>query len=86
MKKLFTLFAVAVMAFAAQAATLTVAEGVQTNAHYPFYGLYYDTEGTTSQVIYPAEMLTDMVGKQSPSSGSLLAALWLLTVVFWSIL
>ena len=64
MKKLFTLFAVAVMAFAAQAATLTVAEGVQTNAHYPFYGLYYDTEGTTSQVIYPAEMLTDMVGKQ----------------------
>ena len=64
MKKLFTLFAVATLAFAAQAATLTVAEGSETNSHYPFYGLYYDTPGTMSQVIYPAEMLTDMVGKQ----------------------
>ena len=64
MKKLFTLFAVAVMAFAAQAATVTVAEGTETNPHYPFYGLYYDTQGTTSQVIYPADMLTEMVGKQ----------------------
>ena len=64
MKKLFTLFAVAALAFAAQAATLTVADGTATNAHCPFYGLYYDTEGTTSQVIYPADMLTDMVGKQ----------------------
>ena len=64
MKKIFTLFAVAVLAFTAQAATLTVADGTQSNAHYPFYGLYYDTEGTTSQVIYPATELTDMVGKQ----------------------
>ncbi|MBR5685732.1 MAG: hypothetical protein IKX18_06240, partial [Muribaculaceae bacterium] len=64
MKKLFTLFAVAVMAFAANAATLTVAEGEATDSHYPFYALYYDTPGTLSQVIYPAEMLTDMVGKQ----------------------
>ena len=64
MKKLFTLFAVAVMAFAAQANVLTVAEGTQSNAHYPMYGLYCDTEGTISQVIYPADMLTDMVGKQ----------------------
>ena len=64
MKKLFTLFAVAVMAFAANAATLTVAEGTTTNGHVPMYGLYCDTQGTISQVIYPADMLTDMVGKQ----------------------
>ena len=52
------------MAFAANAATLTVAEGTEYNGHYPFYGLYYDTQGTTSQVIYPAYELTDMVGKE----------------------
>ena len=64
MKKLFTLFAVATLAFAAQAATLTVADGTTTNGHYPMYGLYCDTEGTISQMIYPADMLADMVGKQ----------------------
>ena len=64
MKKLFTLFAVAAMAFAAQAATLTVAEGTETKGHFPFYGLYCDTQGTISQGIYPAYMLSDMAGKQ----------------------
>ena len=64
MKKLFTLFAVAVMAFAANAATLTVAEGAETNGHVPFYGLYCDTEGTISQVIYPDYMIFDMIGQQ----------------------
>ena len=64
MKKLFTLFVVAALAFAANAATLTVAEGTETNGHVPMYGLYCDTEGTISQVIYPAEMLADMVGQQ----------------------
>ena len=64
MKKLFTLFAVAALAFAAQAATLTVAEGTTTNGHFPMYGLYCDTEGTISQMIYPADMLADMVGQQ----------------------
>ena len=63
MKKFFTFIAVAVMAFAANAATLTVADGTATNAHYPFYALYYDTQGTTSQMIYPASELTEMVGK-----------------------
>ena len=52
------------MAFAANAATLTVADGTEYNGHYPFYGLYYDTQGTTSQVIYPANELSDMVGKE----------------------
>ena len=62
MKKFFTLIAVAVMAFAAQANVLTVAEGTVTNGHFPFYGLYNDTQGTQCQVIYPADMLADMVG------------------------
>ena len=64
MKKIFTLFAVAVLAFALQAETLTVAEGTETNQRYPFFGLYYDTQGTMSQVIYPEVELVDMVGKQ----------------------
>ena len=64
MKKFFTLCAVAAMAFAAQANVLTVADGTATNAHYPIYGLYYDVNGTQSQMIYPADMLTDMVGAE----------------------
>ena len=64
MKKLFTLFAVAVLAFAAQANELTVADGDARNAYIPIDGLYVDTEGTLSQSIYPAEMLTDMVGSK----------------------
>ena len=67
MKKLFTLFAVAVMAFAAQAATLTVCDG-GVDGYYsstvPIYGLWADTEGTMGQMIYPAEMLEDMVGQE----------------------
>lgn len=64
MNKLFTLIAVAMMAFASQANVLTVAEGTELNSHYPFYSLYYDTEGTTSQMIYPEDMLTDLVGAE----------------------
>ena len=64
MKKFFTLFAVAVMAFAAQANVLTVCDGEDTNNYVPIYGLYVDTEGTFGQMIYPADMLNDMVGKE----------------------
>ena len=64
MKKFFTLIAVAVMAFAAQAATLTVCDGTSTSTNVPIYGLYVDTEGTMGQMIYSADMLTDMVGKE----------------------
>ena len=65
MKKLFTLFAaVAMMSFGAQALELTVADGTATNSHYPMYALYYDTQNTQSQVIYPAEMLTELVGAE----------------------
>jgi hypothetical protein len=63
MKKLFTLFAVAALAFAAQATTLTLCDADETSTNVPIYGLYVDTEGTMGQMIYPADMLTDMVGK-----------------------
>ena len=62
MKKFFTLIAVAAMAFAAQAATLTVCDSESTNTNVPIYGLYVDTEGTMGQMIYSGDMLTDMVG------------------------
>ena len=62
MKKLFTLFAVATLAFAAQANVLTVCEGDANCEYAPFYGFYMDTRNTVSQAIYPADMLTDMQG------------------------
>ena len=60
MKKLFTLVAVAAMAFAAQANVLTVCDGTEINYLVPINGWYVDQEGTMSQMIYPAEMLTEM--------------------------
>ena len=60
MKKLFTLFAVAAMAFAAQANVLTVCDGNDVNYLVPINGWYVDQEGTMSQMIYPASMLTEM--------------------------
>lgn len=62
MKKFFTLIAVAMMAFAAQANVLTVCDGEATNEFVPVYGLYLDTKNTTAQMIYPADMLTEMQG------------------------
>ena len=62
MKKIFTFAAVAMMAFASQANVLTVCDGTDQSNYVPMYGFMYDTELTTSQMIYPAEMLTDMVG------------------------
>ena len=64
MKKLFTLIAVAAMAFAANAAELTLCDGGYYSQNVPIYGLWCDTEGTISQMIYPAEMLEDMVGNE----------------------
>ena len=60
MKKLFTLVAVAAMAFAAQANVLTVCDGSDVNYLVPINGWYVDQEGTMSQMIYPAEMLSEM--------------------------
>ena len=60
MKKLFTLFAVAAMALAAQANVLTVCDGDAINYLVPINGWYVDQEGTMAQMIYPADMLTEM--------------------------
>ena len=60
MKKFFTLISVAVMAFAAQANVLTVCDGGALNYLIPINGWYVDQEGTMGQMIYPAEMLTEM--------------------------
>ena len=61
MKKLFTLIAVAAMAFVAQANVLSVAQDTWYSGVYPVYGLWYDTPGE-SQMIYPADMLAEMAG------------------------
>ena len=61
MKKIFTLFAVAAMAFAAQANVLSVCQGEYQSSITPVYGLWYDTPGMTQQ-IYPADMLAEMAG------------------------
>jgi len=62
MKKFFTLLAVAAMAIAAQAETLTVCDNLYYANYSPICGLYTDTEGTMTQSIYPADMLADMKG------------------------
>ena len=41
----------------------TVANGTETNSNIPFYGNYADDNYQRSQTIYPASMLTDIVGK-----------------------
>lgn len=41
---------------------LTVADSTATNSNVPTYGLYADTQGARSQCIYPADLLTAMVG------------------------
>ena len=66
MKKIFTLLFMAAMALGAYAetATVTVCEGTDDNSTVPFYGLYFDTEGTLSQMIYPAELLSEVRGGQ----------------------
>ena len=76
MKKLFTLIAVAVMAFAAQANELTVCDqNENAYAYVPVYGYWFDAEGIT-QMIYPAEMLTDMAGGEITAVKFYTAATW----------
>lgn len=62
MKKLFSLLLVAVVAFAAQAATMNVYQGGQTSGQVPIYGNYLDTKGTRVQVMYPESALADLIG------------------------
>ena len=46
---------------AQETTTLTVADGTNSNNH-PFNMLYWDSENTTTQVIYNATMLDEMMG------------------------
>lgn len=39
---------------------LVVCDGTATSAYTPFYGSYYDSENTKTQMIYPAEMLANI--------------------------
>lgn len=63
MKKIFTLMAAAALAFAAQAAELTVADGTDTNEYIPFRASYFNYPAYFGQVIYPASQLTQLEGK-----------------------
>jgi len=80
MKKLFTLISVAALALAAQANVLTVcdpgAEDGYQSAVIPVYGLWADTEGTIGQMIYPAEMLEEMVGSEISEVKFFTTAYW----------
>ncbi len=49
MKKIFTLIAVAVMALAAQAGSLTICEGQYYSNSSPLCGLYADEVGSMTQ-------------------------------------
>jgi len=62
------MFQVALNASALEAANeVTVCDGTVQNAYVPTYGLYFDDNQTNAQMIYPAEMLSDMVGKEITS-------------------
>ena len=64
MKKFFTLIAVAAMAFAAQAAEVTVADGTETGDYAPVYGYYFDEDIQHNQMQYPATELGMTAGTE----------------------
>ncbi len=49
---------------AADEYTVCEGDGTQKSPYLPVYGFYYDVAGGQDQMIYPAEKLTDMVGKE----------------------
>ena len=57
-------FTVALSGLCSDELELVVCDGTATSSYTPFYGSYYDTEDTRSQMIYPADMLTDLVGAE----------------------
>ena len=63
MKKLLSLFAVAVVALAAQATDLTVFDGTAQNEYIPIRATYFDWSPYYGQVIYPAAQLAAMEGQ-----------------------
>lgn len=56
-KLLLLVLAVTALPARAKTGIIEVCKGTNTNNYVPVYGLYYDTQGTTSQMIYPADML-----------------------------
>ena len=59
---------VVLMGTALEAANeITVCDNTALNSYIPVYGLYYDSNKTNAQMIYPAEMLKDLVGKEITS-------------------
>ncbi len=46
---------------------VTVCDNTSTNNYVPTYGLYFDDTMTNDQMIYPADMLTDLVNKEITS-------------------
>ena len=45
-------------------AELTVCDSTATNANVPINGLWVDNTGIVCQCLYPAEMISDMNGKE----------------------
>lgn len=63
MKRFLVLIAVAAMTLVAQALELTVADGTDRNENIPFRAAYFNYPPYFGQVIYPADQLTELVGK-----------------------
>ena len=84
MKKIFfflmLLTGLAAMTVSAQQ-TLTVADGTTTNDYVPVYG-YYEDAFLQSQTIYPASLLTSMVGEPIQSMTFYLTSSAILTSTF----
>ncbi|MBP5560487.1 MAG: hypothetical protein J6X70_01600 [Muribaculaceae bacterium] len=63
MKKLLLMFMAAASISMAAQETLTVADGTDTHSWFPYASSrYWSIVGSRSQVLYPADMLTDMIG------------------------
>ncbi len=62
LKLLMSLLLVALAVPQGKAETLDVADGTETNNCVPVHGYYYDTQGITSQMIYPESLIEDMQG------------------------
>ena len=55
-------FAVALSGICPNEFELTVCDGQNQNQYAPIYGYYTDTQGTFVQMLYPADMLSDIAG------------------------
>ena len=65
MKKFLSIFAMAIVAFAAMAnETLTIYDAVGSSNYVPFRNIDFQSTGMHSQLIYPAEQLAAMNGQQ----------------------